>query len=268
MKLDRFILTYNGNKYREAKKLEFININDYDIIVEPFCGIFGLSRCLYERFPEFKGEFWLNDIDSELIDFYKQIQAKDYSTIDKYTFPDTWTDKELNNTIKGFHIPTLIYKFSIGTVCSVKRGVAKIRNFNEKREDFVPFLSQCKFSNSPHDTFLASLPTDKKVLIFYDPPYLNSSNEEYTKFCEKNPMIEGIRKTKDTSQLYLDVLLSFQNNPQFSHLLIINDNALLHHLYKDYYRNEYQKTYGGTFKSKLGNGRTRAAHRVYYHSAL
>ena len=28
MKLDKFVLTYNGNKYREAKKLSFINVNE------------------------------------------------------------------------------------------------------------------------------------------------------------------------------------------------------------------------------------------------
>jgi site-specific DNA-adenine methylase len=264
MKLDKFVLTYNGNKYREAKKLTFIDVNDYDIIIEPFCGIFGLSRALLELNPDYKGEFWLNDIDTELIDFYKQIQAKDYSVIDEHTYPDTMTNKDLNGIIKGMRIPTLIYKFSIGNVCSTIRGVAKIKNFNANKKDFETFLPKCKFSNQPHTDFLASLPKDKRILIFYDPPYLNSTNTEYTKYCEKNGMVDGMRQTKDVTQLYLDIVDSFNGNPQWSHLLIINDCALLHRLYMDYFREEYGKTYGVTFKSTEGNGKCKATHRVYF----
>ena len=60
--MNNFIFSYNGNKYLETKKHIFKNnilqnINDYDVICEPFCGIFGFSRVAYEN--GFKGEFLL-----------------------------------------------------------------------------------------------------------------------------------------------------------------------------------------------------------------
>jgi len=261
--LDKFILCYNGNKYKECKKWDFINANDYDIIVEVFGGIFGMSRCLYEKFPDYKGEFWINDIDTEMITFFNQLKDKNYSQIDDVTFPETMTDQELTSRIKGQTIPTLIYKHSVGTIVSVKRGVPRIRNFNEKKADFDSFFQRCKFFSMTHDAFIDTLPKDKRVLVFYDPPYLNTSNAEYTAFCERNAIVDGIRRVKDVSQLYVDIAAFFHDHPEWTQLLVISEVALLHHLYKDYYFKDYEKTYGNTFRSGSGNGKCKAKHMVY-----
>ena len=82
IRYDRFILNYQGNKYLETKKyFKELDIRDYDIIVEPFAGIFGFSRALYEMNPEYDGVFWINDIDPDLIAFYKQLKKKMRKTI-------------------------------------------------------------------------------------------------------------------------------------------------------------------------------------------
>ncbi len=75
--MNNFLFSYNGNKYLEIKKYFvssncFKDINDYDIIVEPFCGIFGFSRYYYEK--GFSGEIWLNDINSDLINYYNKMK--------------------------------------------------------------------------------------------------------------------------------------------------------------------------------------------------
>ena len=70
---------YLGNKYLESKtKLSLYmdkaiaNINDYDIIAEPFCGIYGFSR--YAHLIGFKGEYLLNDINKDLIDSLNRLK--------------------------------------------------------------------------------------------------------------------------------------------------------------------------------------------------
>lgn len=102
-KLDRFLLNYNGNKYNETKKYLSNYLNkDYDIICEPFCGIFGFSRYFIEYNQDYKGEIWLNDINKDLIDTMKILQSDPSglfveleNLLNKYN-----TDKELSSYLK------------------------------------------------------------------------------------------------------------------------------------------------------------------------
>jgi site-specific DNA-adenine methylase len=85
--LDKFVINYNGNKFLETNKYlkgRINNIEEYDIIAEGCCGIFGFTRSLFsgELFEKLKNsdkvpEIWLNDINNDLIDFFKVFQQED-----------------------------------------------------------------------------------------------------------------------------------------------------------------------------------------------
>ena len=103
--MDRFILNYNGNKYNECKKyLHDVDYENFDYVCEPFGGIFGFSRFVHTVNKNFK-KFLINDIDKNIIDFYKELKNDFDATVQKY-------ENEFNDYVKS-NDPTKV------SICSI-----------------------------------------------------------------------------------------------------------------------------------------------------
>lgn len=240
--LNCYPIGYCGNKYRETKKylddiLEGINLNEIDIIVEPFGGIFGFSRVIHEK-TDYKGQYWINDIEKDLIKTHKRIKS-DWNglrteleeKLSKYK-----TDAELTDTLKknSDYVMEKMCSFR-GRLKKISKGHDKIRVFEKRKSNYKPFFKKVKFFNKTHSEFIDNLPKGKRILIFFDPPYFNSSNAEYNHYCKNG-------KDNDQTIFYLDILNYFKN-PNYKSIMIMNKIALINYLFKDYMRKEYDNTY-------------------------
>ncbi len=65
-----FIFTYLGNKRNEFKYLNNVidDINNYDTVIEPFCGSSAISLKFWLKYPNKK--FVLNDNNDDLMKVY------------------------------------------------------------------------------------------------------------------------------------------------------------------------------------------------------
>ena len=75
--INKALFTYFGNKDREVEKImaNLLDMNDIDIIIEPYCGSFSLIRHLILLYPDKK--YICVDDDKKLIQAYKDITDDD-----------------------------------------------------------------------------------------------------------------------------------------------------------------------------------------------
>jgi 16S rRNA G966 N2-methylase RsmD len=262
MKLDRFLFCYNGNKFNEITKMKKkvkLDINNYNIIAEPFCGIFGFSRCVFDE--NFKGEIWLNDLDPLLIEALTILKnnpdkifniideaSKKYDELDNKYAKSMRLDKHLNSSHDE-----LIKSYILRCMCGFRGNLLmlnklkyKLKNYKEKLDDYTLFFKKVKLFNLDYNEFIKLLPNNNKTLIYLDPPYLNSYNMDYNKFCEKT-INENI--IKDNTIIYIDILKLLKKLK--THIIMtINGNALMKYIYNKYLIYEEDKTYQHKNKNK------------------
>lgn len=270
-RLDRFILNYQGNKYRESKKYLFdLDISKYEVIFEPYGGIFGFSRCMFELNPDYKGKFIINDINKDLINFFKKLKTnieKTCKTI-KNKIDKIWKDcdnKDANFTNKL----RALDDYSIKLLCRgmnnnlfmYKKGVKKISNFLEKKEEYKKFFDKITFWNlKSSDAFDKINKIDKKILIFHDPPYFNSSNTSY--FNEPISIGNKLISHPDATALYIHILNQFEK--KHDNILIINFTAVIHYIFKDYEKKQFEVIYQNSSKKKNKEyQKTKSVHVIY-----
>lgn len=269
--MNLFLLNYKGNKYNETNKyLKDIDIKKYDIIAEPFCGIFGFSRCLFAYNPDYQGRFFLNDIDSELVAILNKL--KDKTTREELlkdidNFIEKHNDSVGDIVTKDLRASNnyLLKKVFVSvndSLYCLDKGKTKIKNFRSNMVNYEKFFELCEFTNKPADEFIKGLP-NKKILLFYDPPYFDSSNTGYDQFV--NTDIYGkFKERKDNTSFYLDILHSFQNNKNYDHVMILNKIDLVNYLFRDYIDSEHEKIYQSTvFTKKNGNQKSKTTHIIY-----
>lgn len=251
MKLDRFPFTYNGNKYLEARKhlMPIITANStVDIVAEPFCGIAGFSRAFFEATPTFAGEIWLNDINPQLIDNIRQLKDNPEATLTtlEHQLQQYTTDAELTDAMKASPhcLLSLVCRGMTHRLFKISKGQSKIKNYREKIADYTAFFARVTLYNVDAVEFLALLPSSRRVLVFFDPPYFNSNNLEY-----KSNNKEGVYN--DGTQLYVDIHNAFTNphtEIRANHrlVLLVNRLAFLNHFFKPWFSMEYTGTYQNT----------------------
>lgn len=250
--MDRFVLNHYGNKYNETKKYLHEEIKEkfnFDYVAEPFGGIFGFSRYFYLINP--KTKFLINDIDVEMITFYKELK-KDFDKtmepliklLDKYPKEDySWDEarKLFKDNNEGYIARKIFSGGSVGVV-KILTGKRKIKNFIEKKEEYKKFFKQCEFYNLPYQEFLNKIKNKKNLLIYFDPPYFNSANQSYSNDFKDDDYHDG-------TSMYIDILKCFENN-NFKCLLVINKIDLINYIFKNYFYKEYTGKYQNFKKSK------------------
>ena len=246
-------MNYKGNKYLEAKKhlkdkiLEFKN---YDIICEPFCGIFGFSRAFLELNPDFKGEIWINDFDDKLINSIKDIKEKPMETINKLKeeIKKYKIDKELSNDKSKSYLLNNISMAQNERLCNIEKFNNKVNNYIEKINDYKIFFDKVKIFNLEFNDFIKELPKNKKILIFLDPPYFNSSNTCYDKYINKDT--KANEDYKDGTKLYIDIYELFKKkNKNIKIIMIINKINFINYFFKDW----LYKTFNGFYQNTNKN---------------
>jgi site-specific DNA-adenine methylase len=236
-RLDRFLINYNGNKYNETKKylIPLIpDINKYDLICEPYCGIFGFSRALMENnLNNFKGEIWLNDYDETVINMLKQVRDFTEEDIKKYlALIDTYetNEKLTQDKQKPLILARICQTINIHLMGKDK-GKTKLNNYHQKFNEYKLFFNKVKFFNLIDSDFLKLIKdSGKKALIFFDPPYFNSSNKGYHKLNFNYNELEY----QDGTTLYLNIFEMFKHDDKNTLIFIMNRLDIINYVFKEY----------------------------------
>lgn len=256
MKLDRFIITYQGNKYLETRKhlINDVNINNYDIICEPFCGIFGFSRAMFEKYNDFKGKIYLNDLNTSLINFLKKLKTEPKKFVNDLSneLDNINDDREIKKSSDDIKF---VSSRSMG-LYNKHRGMTKIKNYLEKLNDYSFFFKHVELFNLPADKFIEQLPKDKKILIYLDPPYFNSANMSYTYYDNNNKK----KDYPDGTDIYVDIYNLFKNNKTYDILFLMNNLAFFNMMFNEYKLKEYEGTYQ--------NQKNKKKHVIFYKSNI
>jgi DNA adenine methylase Dam len=244
----RPIVPYVGGKYRYGKKLDALGLlpKEIDNYYEPFCG--GAGMFCYLSNTRNLNKFYLNDLDSMLINMYQQIQENDIDV-----FLSLFNSLELSNDVFLKCVEMLDTNYSNDIFCAVayfyiKRtcygGIIKYRtngllkaNFYEmgiSLRDIEKTVFDFKTVITSKDvTFtnvtFSDIVIDNKenTFVFLDPPYLckeafyihdNQIIKELLSFCNDLHR-KGIRwcftyNTSDTIQKYFSMynILSLKFN--------------------------------------------------------
>jgi site-specific DNA-adenine methylase len=259
MKKTSIYFTYTGHKLHENKELANFNYENINKIVEPFCGMFGFSY--YSNLKKFLvvDEYILNDTDTRLINFLKDVKDNKLSEYVDY-FNKNY--KKMYDDINNFHIlrnnDKINNKFNYFLHRHLMGGYGgrMLRYYGStKREHLIKnldinifddlnvIIEKSKLFNLDFREIIKKYKDDENCLIYFDPPYLSSFNSNYEDFNH-----EKTKEIIDNTGMYIDIL-EFMKSCKCKFILLINDNAITRYLYKDFICKNYGHTYQGTKKT-------------------
>lgn len=235
---NHFIISYPGNKRCECEIIyENIkdNLTNVKTIIEPFCGTSAFSFFISLKHPK-QFEYVLNDNDSYLIELYKLIQDEtklnDFinelkNDFELYNNKIGYNNYIKNNTLKGYFIARKFYCIRSGLFPTTKplqiETIEKIKTY-----PIINFLRTEKIIlSSENGNEIIKKYNNSNCLLFIDPPYLNSHNDNY-----KNPSVE-----------IFEFLNNELKNLKSKILICIEDMWMTKLIFKDYKSITYKKKY-------------------------
>lgn len=207
---------YEGNKDREIKFFKNIVekiLNDDSIIVEPFGGSFSLIRHIFKDYGD-KYKYAVNDINKKIIDIYKLLQKKktNKSLIKqiKKLEEEITTPEQMKQLKKCDKLSSFLFgnsKYCIRPFIYPTKQ--KVRIKYERFENFLQ-LKNVKFDNKDFIEYLKKYENNENAIIFLDPPYFLSNNDEY------------ICKLTDNYFRYIQIL----KDKKATFIIIVNSHIL------------------------------------------
>lgn len=247
----KFYFPYHGTKRNDMKYIkDAINLNKIKRIVEPFAGSCAFSLYCYREL-DFKGEIILNDIDENLINFYKDVKENGSEkyfkfVIDKYNDGKITMDEHLKllndkdkNLFNWFYFKRYDGKF--------RRQIEGSKQFTkekyEKNKDVIKSLDEF-FKDDKIKLFcgdyldIFNKYNDKQTLFYLDPPFFASYNSGYSKFYKNQ---DENKNVLDNTKIYIDMIELLKSKSRT--IISINNNSLIRYLYKDYIFKDFNKIY-------------------------
>ncbi len=194
MKKNHFIFGYDGNKREEVQDIyDFMDLNDIEYIIEPFCGSSAISFYISLLHPK-KYKYILNDKNADLIKLYN-IMADDVkyrkfikSVNDKLDIilNEGAIDKQkikYNEIIKEKSTVAYYIKYKIRNIrpglFPIYKKITKIdENSNCPIIDFLR-NEDVKFYNMDAIELIKKYDIKNKCCFILDPPYMFTCNSNY-----------------------------------------------------------------------------------------
>lgn len=253
MPAPQFILDYTGSKYQESKHIDILNIDfdKYETIIEPFGGSFGFSRYLHEKKKLTHLNYIIYDNDEELIKFYQYfksliIENKHIDFINEYNeevqkIKDNCSPIKTSPTklINGKELRVYLNNYKHENIYMdylVQKNHAQQSRFSKtvfkKNCGFLEFMKSATFIFSNFEDIDDDILTNKKTLIYFDPPYIATDNSPY--------------KNINLNKAFEKMIELYKLVPC---LMVHQYNFLLSYVFKDYKQCEYNKQYNLTKKN-------------------
>lgn len=249
--IKHFPISYLGNKSKDYKHFSDLLPNDKLIIVEPFGGSFAVSRLKYY---DDKYKKHVNDLSQPLYKLYDAFK-NDSERINKL-FDDIkiFIDNEfikynINGVKNTFVKPHAFWEYIknydyIEEIKEIIKENVMVRGMLNKRpnlkyNDFFDFCKSIDFTNSDYKIILDQYEHNKDAFLFIDPPYLDSHNTSYQNMKDKRSKEKYII---DNTEMFV-VLSEYIKKCECKVMIILNNNAIIRHLFKDYVKQIYKKNY-------------------------
>lgn len=241
------LFKWSGGKSDEINIFKSHIPNDIDTYIEPFCGAGALFFYLNHS------KNVINDVHTELIDFYKSIKDGQANIIydfmnkyknteeDYYKVRDNFIVKNyIDNACKFYYLRKTCYRgmlrYNSKGKFNIPYGNYKTINYeNLKNDKYNVLLNKTEIFNESYE-YIFNKFNDGNNFMFLDPPY----DSKFTDY--------GYCKFDKEEQTKLCNLFKNTNNRC---LLIINKTDFISEIYNDYIVDEYHKNY----KFRLQNGK-------------
>ena len=258
------LFSYSGHKQPKEIKLfdKYIkDINNYNLIVEPFCGHFGFSSFYCDNF---KGNYVLNDLNKMIIDIYEDIKndkLDDYLNIlENFRKNNEYNGKKYINEFEVRKRLFFVNKAFIKDLDLNKKEDYVLYNkfnfmgnmiklvekpINKKNYQYIEdIIKKSTLLNEDFKDCINKYKDNEKALIYLDPPYLNSYNKNYNYSNKKNDENKNII---DYTKIYIDILKLLQDKSiKATIILSLNSNAIIDYLFNDYIIERFEKIYQRT----------------------
>jgi len=243
-------LRYPGGKFYGAKQiLPFCEIKHHTFI-EPFAG--GISIFLAKKLaPKLN---WINDIDSELINFYEVIKNEEsrkklFKLLgDEEAHPKR--HKEINKMVtrdkierafKYFYLNRTSFSgimkkprwgYRIGSSVTPDKWPERINPVAEK-------LINARITNLDFRDLFKQIPDEEGVLLYIDPPYFKASKDIYCHEFSHQDHIDLMNLLKNLKKAKF--ILSYENCPEVQE---IYNWAKIHKINFKYFMSEGRRQDG------------------------
>lgn len=220
-------LRYPGSKFRAYKYYEsIIQSIEHDEYREPF---FGSGAVFYQK--NLSTYNWVNDLDEDLMNFYKVIQNKDDALKLSQKVKDVVPSKDYFENLKQKKYTTKFKKafryFVInrtaysGIMNLPNWGFHKIKSVQPDKWpkrilDASNKLQNVKITSIDYEKLLFEPAKGKSVLLFIDPPYFAADQKRaYVKSFEKKDHIRLLENLKKTPHKFI---LTYDDCPELRDL--------------------------------------------------
>jgi DNA adenine methylase len=242
-KTNHFFFSYAGNKRDECERIydyinSNINLNNIQTVIEPFCGTSAFSFYLSKIHPK-KYKYILNDNNKYLIKLYEIARSKQklkrlVNKLNKMTISlnkNKYDDIAKTDTFESYIITQKIH--------SIRAGLFPIKIPQHNYENYFNSLLDCDiidfirneditFTNLDSIDVVEKHMSNKKNIIFLDPPYLTECNDFYYD-----------SKTNIYEYLYNHNIKKMKSNI----VLVLSDNWIVRLLFDKQIKAEYDKLY-------------------------
>lgn len=154
------------------------------IVIEPYGGNFSMCQYMFSL-KDYTGTFVVNDVNKELIDFYKELKG-DPSRVLKNLRSEVYAYTSQNID----EIDPLECSFGLRAMKSRKpTAMLKIIDKAIKRIEYVEqFLNRCEFINSDAIEFMKTVDSYTNALVYIDQPKFSNREYQYDKYQADNSL--------------------------------------------------------------------------------
>jgi site-specific DNA-adenine methylase len=246
--MTHFPLVYFGNKRKEVDEiLKGVDVTAYDTIVEPFAGSSAVSFACWQR--GFNGLFVINDTDPMLMKMYEFVRKNGITPLFDYCNEncneDVWKEHHAKRKDPDRNVFEWFYQRKMTTSYGWQKMPKewKVKRITKKMLEFEEFLKTANihFSCDDYSNVIEKHKKNTKAMIFLDPPYFQSHNQQYHGNLTSH---DDIGDYNDGTKMFCDFADLFESKEKIAHvILVVNAPALLVRVYKKFIRSTYLFTY-------------------------
>ena len=219
------LFSYFGNKDNEMDTISrhLPNMNDIDVIVEPYCGSFALVRYLLTKYPN--KTYICNDNDELLIKTYRELQNNkkcqeliNFFSKFKIKNKEHYDQFKKERSVKSYLFTHIVYRivhglFNKDKLCFNEKDINRLIHFNKHYKNI-------KFIHGDASKIIDKHKNNSKCFLFLDPPFLLTTS------------FYSATQNKDLESFF--DLLKEINKYKSKILAVCGDNFLLIPFYEKY----------------------------------
>jgi hypothetical protein len=246
--MNHFPIAYAGNKRSEFVEIDkFINYDNIDTVIEPFCGTASMSYKIASKYPK-RFKYILNDNNKYLTELYNVIKSGGINNFIDYVHKLLGDIKNKDDYVKACKMEDLKNWFIKNKFYNIRFGTYNkdMHNKDMQKKKMVLTKEQLKFIDFvvnenvviTNDDWFKCFSDNKdndKCLFLMDPPYVQTCNDFY------------LDPTLNVYEYFLDNQI---NTFKAQIMFILEHNWIIKMLFGSHIKHTYNKTYNVLKKNK------------------